>query len=135
MVRVVEQAWQIPCGDCGRGRRYDSSRRLEVTGDIELIRGDVGKLDGKIDKLNESVANFMQQQVGKVATLEAHSETANRNIGELWQQFNLVKSKQTELHAGIERVEARARGMAKMWALIGGAAALIVALMEIFGRG
>jgi len=105
-----------------------------MTGNLELIRGDVGKLDGKIDKLNESVAFFMQQQVGKVATLEANSETANRNIGELWQQFNLVKSKQTELHAGIERVEARAKGMAKMWALIGGAAALIVALMEIFGR-
>ena len=134
MVRVIGQARQIPRGDCRSSRRYTHSRRAEVTGDIELIRGDVGKLDGKIDKLNESVANFMQQQVGKVATLEAHSETANRNIGELWQQFNLVKSKQTELHAGIERVEARARGMAKMWALIGGAAALIVALMEIFER-
>tara|TARA_R110002051_G_scaffold311644_1_gene385763 strand:+ start:432 stop:839 length:408 start_codon:yes stop_codon:yes gene_type:complete len=134
MVRVIGQARQIPRGDCRSRRRYTHSRRAEVTGDIELIRGDVGKLDGKIDKLNESVANFMQQQVGKVATLEAHSETANRNIGELWQQFNLVKSKQTELHAGIERVEARARGMAKMWALIGGAAALIVALMEIFER-
>ena len=134
MVCIIGQARQIPRGDCWRSRRHSHSRRIEVTGDIELIRGDVGKLDGKIDKLNESVSSFMQQQVGKVATLEANSETANKNIGELWQQFNLVKSKQTELHAGIERVEARARGMAKMWALIGGAAALIVALMEIFGR-
>ena len=134
MVCIIGQARQIPRGDCRRSRRHSHSRRIEVTGDIELIRGDVGKLDGKIDKLNESVSNFMQQQVGKVATLEANSETANKNIGELWQQFNLVKAKQTELHAGIERVEARARGMAKMWALIGGAAALIVALMEIFGR-
>ena len=122
----------------GAGCRFGGDRRDRVdsmTKDIDLLRGDVGKLDGKIDKLNESVSTFMQQQVGKVATLEANSETANRNIGELWQQFNLVKAKQTELHAGIERVEARARGMAKMWALIGGAAALIVALMEIFGRG
>lgn len=134
MVSIIEQARQIPRGDRRGSRRDIDSRRLEVTGNLELIRGDVGKLDGKIDKLNESVSSFMQQQVGKVATLEANSATANRNIGELWQQFNLVKSKQTELHAGIERVEARARGMAKMWALIGGAAALVVALMEIFGR-
>ena len=96
-----------------------------MTGDLDLIRGDVGKLDGKIDKLNESVSGFMQHQAGVVAKLEANSETANRNIGELWQQFNLVKSKQTELHAGIERVEARARGMAKMWAFIAGAGALL----------
>ena len=134
MVSIVGTAGQE---SRGAGCRSSDNRRHRVdqmTGNLELIRGDVGKLDGKIDKLNESVASFMQQQVGKVATLEANSETANRNIGELWQQFNLVKAKQTELHAGIERVEARAKGMAKMWALIGGAAALIVALMEIFGR-
>ena len=105
-----------------------------MTKDLDLLRGDGGRLDGKLDKLNESVAKFVQQQVGTVATLQANAETANKNITELWQQFNLVKAKQTELHAGIERVEARAKCMSKMWALIGGAAALIVALMEIFGR-
>ena len=134
MVYWIEQKGKVLVHRRRRNRRDYIDRGASVTGDLELIRGDVGKLDGKIDKLNESVSNFMQAQVGKVATLEANAETANKNIGELWQQFNLVKSKQTELHAGIERVEARAKGMMKLWAAIGGAAVLVVALMEIFGK-
>ena len=134
MVYWIEQKGKVLVHRRRRNRRDYIDRGASVTGDLELIRGDVGKLDGKIDKLNESVSNFMQAQVGKVATLEANADTANKNIGELWQQFNLVKSKQTELHAGIERVEARAKGMMKLWAAIGGAAVLVVALMEIFGK-
>ena len=132
MVSIIEQARQVSGRDDRCNRRHFDFRRSEVTGDLDLISGDVGKLDGKIAKLNESVSGFMQHQAGVVAKLEANSETANRNIGELWQQFNLVKSKQTELHAGIERVEARARGMAKMWAFIAGAGALLIAALQFF---
>ena len=102
--------------------------------DVSVIRGDLGKLDGKIEKRNESAHLFMADNAGKVATLQADSQTAVKNITEIWAQLNDTKAKQSSLHSAIEAVEAKAKGMAKMWALIGGAAALVVALMEIFGR-
>lgn len=103
-----------------------------MSGDIELIRSDVSKLDGKLDKIQDDIQSFMREQVGTVATLKTETESQARNITEIWSQLNETKAKQTTLHTAIEAVEAKARGMSKMWALIGGAAALILALMQIF---
>lgn len=102
--------------------------------DIDLIRSDVSKLDNKLDRIQECIQSFMREQAGAVATLQNESATQAKNISELWHQFNETKAKQTELYTAIEAVEAKAKGMAKMWALLGGAAALLVALFQIFGR-